>query len=267
MQAGIISLHVIEVLVEYQVLRSKYRLTTHIVRIHAFPTARDGTAMEDYHQAVFVGIGQDVFVQAHHLLLVTAKEIHLQSLHTALLQPFHLFLAGYRVAHALLGILRSVVPVTVGVVPHEYIHVLLVSVLEQLFHAVATDVLFPASVNQRIFITHFTGQVNETNLIIVVDARVLPHNPAPSRTTELVFLRRLIQRFHHIKRNSSLHNRLQSAAHCNRTPRSDTRKGQSRSRRTQAVHLTRIRESNTVKTIFSSITQVGSTIQAAYTGL
>ena len=141
------------------------------------------------------------------------------------------------------------------------------SVLEQLFHAVTSDVLFPASVNQRIFITHFTGQVNETNLVIVVDARVLPHNPAPSRTTELVFLRRLIQRFHHIKRNSSLHNRLQSAAHCNRTPRSDTRKGQSRSRRTQAVHLTRIRESNTVKTIFSSITQVGSTIQAAYTGL
>ena len=122
------------------------------------------------------------------MLLVTAEEIYLQTLHTALLQPFHLFLAGYRIAHALLGILRSVVPVTVGVVPYKHIHVLLVCILKQLFHTVTSDVLFPASVNQRIFITHFTGQVNETNLVIVVDARVLPHNPAPGRTTELVFL-------------------------------------------------------------------------------
>ena len=140
-------------------------------------------------------------------------------------------------------------------------------ILEQLFHAVTSDVLFPASVNQRIFITHFTGQVYETNLVIVVDARVLPHNPAPRRTAELVFLRRLIQRFHHIKRNGSLHYRLQSAAHRNRTPRSCTRKGQSRSRRTQTVHLARIWESNSVKTIFSSITQMRSTIQAAHTCL
>ena len=267
MQAGIISLHVIEVLIKYQVLRSQYRLTAHIVRIHAFPAAWDGTAMEDYHQAVFVGISQNIFIQAHHLLLVTAEEVYLQALHTALLQPFHLFLAGYRIAHALLGILRCIVPVTVGVVPHKHIHVLLMCILEQLFHAVTSDVLFPASVNQRIFITHFTGQVNETNLVIVVDTRVLPHNPAPCRTAELVFLRRLIQRFHHIKRNGSLHNRLQSAAHRNRTPGSDTRQSQSRSRGTQTVHLARIRESNTVKTIFSSITQVGSTIQAAHTGL
>ena len=188
MQTGVVSLHIIEVLVEYQVFRSKYRLTAHIVGIHAFPAARNRTAMEDYHQAVFISIGQDVFVQAHHLLLVTAEEIYLQALHAALLQPFHLFLAGYRVAHALLGILGCIVPVTVGVVPHKHIHVLLVCILEQLFHTVASDVLFPTSVNQRIFITHFTGQVNETNLVIVVDARVLPHNPAPGRTTELVFL-------------------------------------------------------------------------------
>ena len=188
MQTGVISLHIIKMLVEYQVFRSQYCLTAHIVGIHAFPAARDGTAMEDYHQAVFVGISQNIFIQAHHLLLVTAEEVHLQALHTALLQPFHLFLAGYRIAHTLLGILRCIVPVTVGIIPHKYIHVLLVSVLEQLFHTVATDVLFPASVNQRIFITHFTGQINETNLVIVVDTRVLPHNPAPRRTAELVFL-------------------------------------------------------------------------------
>ena len=94
MQAGIISLHIIEVLVEYQVFRSQYSLTAHIVRIHAFPAAWDGTAMEDYHQAVFVGISQNIFIQAHHLLLVTAEEVHLQALHAALLQPFHLFLAS-----------------------------------------------------------------------------------------------------------------------------------------------------------------------------
>ena len=84
-------------LVEIDVLGSQHGLARHIVRIHLFPSARDGAAVEDALDAVAVGIIEDVLIQPHGLLLVARKEIDLDALHPDALHPGHILVAQYAV--------------------------------------------------------------------------------------------------------------------------------------------------------------------------
>ena len=85
MQTSIESLFIAEVLVEYHILGCQYGFTTYIIRIHAFPSARNRTTVEDHHQVVIVGITQDIFIQAHRLLLVATKEIDFNAFYSEVL--------------------------------------------------------------------------------------------------------------------------------------------------------------------------------------
>ena len=71
--------------------------------------------MEDDLQTMAVTVGENVLIEFHHLLLVAAEEVHLDTGHTDLLHPCHLTLTGNRGAHAVVGSLRGIVPGAVGV--------------------------------------------------------------------------------------------------------------------------------------------------------
>ena len=60
--------------------------------------------MENDHKAVVVGIGKNIFVQLHGLLLVAAEEIDFDTLDTIVFQPFHFFLASNGVRHDILRV-------------------------------------------------------------------------------------------------------------------------------------------------------------------
>ena len=73
--------------------------------------------MEHHLQTIAVGIGQDVFVELHRLLFVTAQEVDLDAGYALLLQPRHLAVAGQRGVHAVARGLRGIVGIAVRVVP------------------------------------------------------------------------------------------------------------------------------------------------------
>ena len=75
--------------------------------------------MEYNLQAVFIGIAQYLFIKLHRLLLVTAKEINLNTFHANLLHPFHITLAGYAVIHHTVWTLWSVVHRSIAVIPKQ----------------------------------------------------------------------------------------------------------------------------------------------------
>ena len=85
--------------------------------------------MEDHLQTVTVAVGEDVLIEFHHLLLVTAEEVHLDTGHADLLHPCHLTLTGDRSAHAVVRSLRGIVPGAVGVVPQQQAHTLALGIL------------------------------------------------------------------------------------------------------------------------------------------
>ena len=59
--------------------------------------------MEDTHDAEVVGIGEDVFIELHHRLLVATEEIDLDTKHTNLLHPLHLLTTLIGVVHNAFG--------------------------------------------------------------------------------------------------------------------------------------------------------------------
>ena len=227
-QRGIEGLVITEMLAKYQILGSQHRLAAYVIGIHPFPAARQGTAVEDNHQTVVVGIAQNLLVQTQGLLLVTAEEVYFDTLHTQTLQPAHLLLAGNGVIHPVDGTLLYIVPVTTGAIPQEYLHTLATGILDKLFHAVATDVVVPPVVNQYIFVSHGGRQVNIAHLVVVVDAAVLPENPAPCATARLVIMGGGIAWFHYIPGDGGFHNRLQGFPHRHSTPRRGARQGKGR---------------------------------------
>ena len=117
MQTSIKSLFIAEMLVEYHILGCQYGFTTYIIRIHAFPSARNRTTVEDHHQAVIVGITQYIFIQAHRLLLVATKEIDFDTFYSETLQPFHLAFADNGVVHVINRPLLNIIPITGRAIP------------------------------------------------------------------------------------------------------------------------------------------------------
>ena len=179
MEAGMARFHIAETLTEIEVLGGKDSLGTAVVGIHLLPTARQGATVEDDLNTVVVGIGENAFVEAHGLLFVTTEEIDLNTSHTTVAQPFHLLLADNGIVHALAGILRGIVPTAVRVVPHPGTDALLLAIGKEFLHALATDMLVPAAIDEAAFPTEGGSKVDVLHLIVVVDAGVLPQNPRP----------------------------------------------------------------------------------------
>ena len=106
-------LDVVLVLTEVEVLACTHCLRRYEVWEHSFPAAWQSASVEDDHQPVLVGVGKDVFVELHGLLLVASHEVNLQSLDASLLQPFHLLAALNDSVQFVFRSLRRVVPITV----------------------------------------------------------------------------------------------------------------------------------------------------------
>ena len=130
MQASIESFLITKVLVENHILGCEHSLATYIVGVHTFPSARDGTAVEDYHQTMIVSITQDIFIQTHRLLFVSTKEINFDSFHSKTLQPFHFTFADNGIVHVIHWSLLNIIPIAGRAIPQEDFH----SFAPRIFH-------------------------------------------------------------------------------------------------------------------------------------
>ena len=85
MKSGIESFDVAVALVEYEVFARAHSLRRDIVRIHALPAAGHSAAVENHGYAIVVGIGENLLVELHCLLLVAGEEIDLDTLNAMIL--------------------------------------------------------------------------------------------------------------------------------------------------------------------------------------
>ena len=218
-ERGVLGLDVAFTLAEYEVLGGSDGLAADVVGVHALPATGQGAAVEDHHQAVVVGVAQHAFVHAHGLLLVTAEEIDLDALDPDILKPLHLLLALNRAIHLVERTLGDIIPVAAGRVPEEYIHSLGIGVFHEFLHPVVSDVLVPEIVHEDILEVHGGGEVDELDLVVIVDAAVLPEYPAPGSLSELVIVLRHIPRLHDVPCDGAFGYRLQGAADGDSAPR------------------------------------------------
>ena len=266
MQTGIEGLVVTEMLLKDQVFRSQDSLATYIIGIHPLPTTWQGTAVEDNHQTMVISIAQHIFVKTHRFLLIASPEINLDTLHAQLLHPAHLLLANDRIIHLVCRALSYVVPVATGTIPQENIYFFALCIGNELFHTLVANIFVPPGVNQYIFIAHFSSQINETYLIVIVDTIVLPQNPTPCTTTEAIVMFRFITRCHNIPSYSCLHNGFQRSAYRQCPPGRTAWQGKSRFYRSVAVVLFGHGESYPIKTVVG-IAQVRAAITAVHSRL
>ena len=217
------ALHLGVVLREVDVLAGQRSLGSDIVGKHPFPTTWDGATVEDDGEMVVFGVAEDVLVELHRLLFVTAEEVDLDAGDADALHPCHLVLAGDRVVHDTTWRLWSVVPVAVAVVPQHETDAFLFGVGGKFFDALASDVLVPPVVHQYIFITILCGEVDELYLVGIVDRVVLPYEPAPGIASRLVVVLGLVFRFHHVVGNCRLHDGCEGLSNSDGPPRRGAR--------------------------------------------
>ena len=136
----------------------------------------------------------------------------------------------------------------------------------KLLDSVAAYVFVPPSVYQRVFISHRHGQVDESDLVLIVHARILPHNPAPSATAIFVDMFAFISRLDESPRYRCLHYRAKIIANCDCAPRGCSRQRQSRRYASVAVILFRHRECYFIEPIGIGIAQVRCAIAAVNVG-
>ena len=223
--------------IEEHVLTGKDGLGGHVVGVHALPSARDGTAMEDDLQTVSVGITEDILIETHGLLLVATEEVDLDALDADALHPCHLPFTGDAGIHAVAWSLGCVVPETVGVVPQHQMNTFRLGILGELGDALATDLCVPPVVDKAVLEAHGRSQVDELHLVVVVDGVVLPDEPAPGVATRLVVGGGFVERSHQVVRDGGLNDRLQTGAHGDRAPWGLTGKGDAGILRAEPVVL------------------------------
>ena len=189
------------------------------VRVHPFPAPRQRTAMEDHHQAEVVGIGQDVLVELHRLLLVGAEEVHLDAPDADALHPLHLPPAGNAPVHDVPRPLRRIVPVAVGVVPEAELDTLGPGIGRQFLNSFPADPGVPPVVHEHRLPTHRRAEIHILLLGVEVDAVVHLDDPAPGALGAAVGLGGRILRFHDIPRHGRLRNGFQVHADGDGPPR------------------------------------------------
>ena len=224
----VLSLNIAEVLVEIQVFTCKHSLATHIVRVHAFPTAWQGTSVEDDHQSEVVCIAKDLFIEAHCLLFVATEEIHLDSLHANLLHPLHILLACNRVAHHIDRTLCNVVPPSARTVPKEYFYSLRTGITHKVSSAFNAHIHIPTGIYKGIRITHCLCQIYIFTQVRSTDSIILPYYPRPCTLSIFIIMCRFETRFYEIPCNSGFDDRFQTVSNGNGAPWSSTRQGKCR---------------------------------------
>ena len=242
MQTGIKRLRITGTLSEVQVLRCQHRLGSHEVRIHPLPAPGQRTAVEDHLDAEVIGVGQDILIQLHHLLLVAAEEVHLDAQDAVLLHPCHLLPSRSRLIHLAARSLRGIVPRAVRVIPQEQAYALLPSIPCQLLHLLITDLRIPERIHEHAAETHRRREINITLLFVEITAGVHTDNPRPRALAVRIILLRLILRLHQIIRYRRLHDGSQRLTDCDRPPRRHCRQRHQRRHGSRAVHLLRQRE-------------------------
>ena len=258
------ALFVTVVLGEEKVFGSQRRLAGHIIGIHALPSARYGASMEDDLQAIAVGIGQDVLVEPHGLLLVAPEEVYLDARHADALEPFHLPLAGIRRREAVARSLRRVVPIAVGVVPQHEAYALALRITGELGHALAAYVAVPPVVDEAELEAHGRCEVDELHLVVVVDGIVLPDEPAPGVAARLEGRRGLIERVDDVEGHGGLHNGLERAPHGDGAPRRAARQRYARLRGADAVELALLGEGDGIAMERVEIAEARGTVGARH---
>ena len=208
---------------EEDVLTGQRSLGSDIVGIHPFPTTWDGATVEDDGEVVVFGVAEDVLVELHRLLFVTAEEVYLDAGDSDALHPCHLMLAGDGVVHDAAWSLRCIVPIAIAVVPQHETDTFLLGVGGKLLDTLVSDVLVPPVVHQHIFITILCGKVDELHLVGVVDRVVLPYEPAPGIASWLVVVLGLVFRFHHVVGNCRLHDGCEGLSNSDGPPRRRSR--------------------------------------------
>ena len=154
---------------EADILRGEQRFRRHVVGIHTFPSARNGTTMEHHLKSILIGIDEDVFVEFHHLLFVAAEEVNLYSCDIVVLHPFHLAMTSIGCIHTVARSLRSIVPVSVRAIPQHESHALALSISRQLLDAFASYLCVPPVIDKAVFKAHLSREVDKLRLIVVVD--------------------------------------------------------------------------------------------------
>ena len=134
--------------------------------------------MEDDQQSHRSGIGEDAFIKPHHVLLVAAEKVHLDTADADTLHPCHLGkAASFTSMHE--GRLGSIVPYTVGVVPQINAYALLLAVGGKFSHFFAANPFVPPGINQHRLIPHVGCKVDIPFLFVKITAGVHSDNPTP----------------------------------------------------------------------------------------
>ena len=223
--------------------------------------------MEDNLNAIIIGIAEDVFILLHGMLLVTTEEIHLDTLDADALHPSHLLLSSNDVIHDATRSLRCIVCHTIGIIPKHQTYILTLRILAQLCYLVSSNLSIPECINQHIFISHGSSQVDELLLVVIVAGSILPDEPTPGILACSVFLGSLESWLHHIVWNGGLYQWLQIRAHGDGAPRSRTRKNEGARCRTDAICLFLHWESNLITLCSIIIADMTARIVAVSTGL
>ena len=163
--------------------------------------------------------------------------------------------------------LWSIVRIAIAIIPQQQLNTLAVGVAVQLDDAVAANLLVPPVIDQHIFIAHSGRQVNHLHLVIIVDALVLPDEPAPCIAARLVVLRRLVERVYYVIGNSGLYDGLQRGAQRDGTPRGAAWQWNTSPRTTKSLHLSDIGESDGVTASCYIIAQVTGAVVRTNTRL
>ena len=218
-QAGVKGLRIVPDLREMQVFARQDRLGRGEVRVHPFPAPGQRAAMEDHHQAEVVGIGQDILVELHRLLLVRAEEVHLDAPDTDALHPLHLPPAGNAPVHDVPRPLRRIVPVAVGVVPEAELDALGPGIGRQFPDPFPADPGVPPVVYEHRLPAHRRAEIDILLLGVEVDAVVHLDDPTPGALGAAVGLGRRILRFHDIPCHGRLRDGFQVRADGDGPPR------------------------------------------------
>ena len=237
MQTGIKRLRIAGTLSEVQVLRCQHRLGSHEVRIHPLPAPGQRTAVEDHLDAEVIGVGQDILIQLHHLLLVAAEEVHLDAQDAVLLHPCHLLPSRSRLIHLAARSLRGIVPRAVRIIPQEQAYALLPSVSGQFLHLLIADLRIPESIHEHAAIAHGGREVDIPFLLVEITTGIHADDPRPRAFAIRIVFRSLVLRLHQVVRNRRLHDGSQRLTDCDRPPRRHCRQRHQRRHSPSAVHL------------------------------
>ena len=136
------------------------------------------------------------------------------------------------------------------------------SIFHKLFHTVVAYVPIPEIVYQHILEAHRCCEIDELDLVVIVDASVLPQDPAPGALPESVGMLRFVTWFHDIPGDGALRNRLERTADRNCTPRGSPGDGECRLHGAVAVILFRHGELDPVASLRVPVAQAAAAIAA-----